>query len=500
MKNILSIDVGTASSKALIINELGKVVASSKEKNTFYYPNHGWVEQNPIEIWKSVLKATNKLLFNSGIRHEDIKAIGIANQRETVIVWDKKTSLPLWNAILWNDRRDYTNLCDEFSREQSEKVLQKTGLHLKSGFSAIKLLWILNNVDGARERAQTGELCFGTINTWLLWNMTGGKIFATDHTNASHTMLFNIHTLSWDDELLNMFNIPKCLLPNIVSSGEFYGETDLDILDSKKPITSMIGDQQSSLFGQCCFQTGDVKCTFGSGSFIMMNTGDNPIVSKHGLLTTIAWKIDKNPVQYALEGLVYSTGSVVDWLKSSLGIIKSTSEIEGLAYSVPDSNGIYFVPAMSGLGSPHWNLSVEGSILGLTPGCNIGHVARAAIEGIVFQLTDVLTAMQKDSHMKITSVKCGGGMSDDSFLMQLQADVFEVDILSSESKEASGMGAAFIAGLVAGVWKDIDEISSLWKFERKFSPSLKKQDVNMMKKNWKHALKSAKLWAEKKVS
>lgn len=495
MEFILSLDAGTSNSRALIVNKQGDVVALEQQAFAQHFPNQGWVEHDPNEIWTVQYDVVRTLLEKTKTNPHEIKAIGITNQRETTIVWERATSKPIWNAIVWNDRRT-KDWCEELGNTNNGKIYEKTGLYLESYFSAPKIAWILNNVPGARERALRGELCFGTVDTWLLWNLTKGKVFATDVSNASRTLLFNIHTLTWDQELLDFFQIPKAMLPEVKSSSALYGETALELFTHPIPITAMIGDQQASLFGHGCYEVGDVKCTFGTGSFMMMHTGQTPAVTGHKLLTTIAWKIGDEPVEYALEGLVYTAGSVVRWLQESMGFIKVPREIEGLAYSVPDTNGVYFVTALSGIASPYWNAHIKGTILGLTPGTNIGHIARATLEGIAHQVTDVLEAMQKDAKKTISFIKCGGGMSENVFLMQVQADYMGVPIARSQGKEITALGAAYLAGLAIGFWKSKKELLSLWKCDRKFEPQMDKEQVKIARKKWQFALKCAELWAK----
>lgn len=495
MKYILSIDAGTTSSRAVLIDQKGEIIGIEQKPFTQHYPDHGWVEHNPLEIYETQMDVISQLLTKSGIYPEDIEGIGITNQRETTVIWDKKTGQPIWNAIVWNDRRTADSFA-EIKAKHSKKVQEKTGLLIESYFSASKIDWLLNNVKGAREKAEAGDLCFGTINTWLLWKMTNGAVFATDVSNASRTLLFNIHTLEWDEELLMLFNIPSQILPKIVSNSEVYGKTDCPTFPFPVPIASMIGDQHASLFGQACFNIGDVKCTYGTGAFMMMNTGQKPVVSKNKLLTTIAWKIGDKPCDYALEGVVYAAGSVVTWLKDKMGLIKTAKEVESLAYSVPDSGGVYFVPALVGLASPYWNAQATGTIFGIRPSTNIGHMARASIEGIAFQVDDVLATMQKDARSEIKRIKFDGGMSENIFLMQIQSDLLGVDIARAHSKEMTALGAAHLAGMAVGFWKDLNEVSELWKSNRKFTPELKKSDVSKMKRSWKHAVKLTHEWAK----
>lgn len=495
MKYVLSIDAGTTSSRALLINKKGELVGVEQKPFTQHYPNHGWIEHDPIELIDTQFDVISQLLTKSGVFPEDIEAIGIANQRETTIVWDKETGEPIWKAIVWNDRRNPDCFSDVKAKHE-KLVHDKTGLFIEPYFSASKIDWILNEVKGARERAENGELLFGTVNTWILWHLTGKKVFATDVSNASRTLLFNIHTLEWDEELLKLFDIPKAMLPAVVSNSEVYGKTDAKIFPFPIPIAGMAGDQQAALFGHACFNIGDAKCTYGTGAFMMMNTGPKPTKSKHKLLTTVAWQLGKTPCEYALEGLVYSAGSAVSWLKNKLGIIKTAKEIESLAYSVPDSGYVYFVPSLNGLACPYWNAHASGSIFGIKASTNIGHIARATLEGIAFQVDDVLSAMQKDTGVAINNIKGDGGMSENVFLLQIQSDLLGVDIARSSSKEMTALGAGYLAGLAVDFWKDRDEIKKLWKSDRKFTQEMKKSDVTLMKKHWKQAVKLTQAWAE----
>ena len=495
MSYILSIDASTTSSRALLLNKKGEILGIEQKPFTQYYPEHGWIEHDPVEIYETQMSVIEQLLIKSGVQSEDIQAIGMTNQRETTLIWDRKTGTPIWNAIVWNDRR--TADCFPKIREKYSKLVKKkTGLLIESYFSASKIDWLLNNVEGAREKAVAGDLCFGTMNTWLLWKMTNGKVFATDVTNASRTLLFNINTLKWDEELLELFNIPAKLLPEVKSNSEIYGNTDCPALPFPIPIASMIGDQHAALFGQACFGVGDVKCTYGTGAFMMMNTGQKPVESKHKLLSTVAWKIGNLNCVYALEGVVYAAGSVITWLQEKMGLIKTPKEIESLAYSVPDSGGVFFVPSLVGLASPYWNAHATGSIFGIRQSTNIGHIARASLEGIAFQVDDVLTAMRKDANLEINHIKLDGGMSENIFLMQIQSSLIGIDTARAYSKEMTALGAAHLAGLAVGFWSSIEELKTLWKSNRKFSPELKKSDVIKMKRSWKHAIKLTHQWTK----
>lgn len=494
MGYILSLDAGTTSSRALIVNKEGEVVALSQKPFRQIYPHPGWVEHDPKEMIETQLLVIQEALEQGNIPPQEIAAIGIANQRETTILWDKKTGETLGNAIVWSDRRT-KEFCDAFSEETQKEVHAKTGLYIEPYFSASKIAYILDHFPGARERAERGDLCFGTVNTFILWHLTDKRIFATDVSNASRTLLFNLHTQSWDRDLLSLFNIPEKILPQIVTNSEIYGETRVHPLTHGVPITSMVGDQQASLFAQNCFREGDLQCTYGTGSFIMMNIGETPALSQHKLLTTVAWKIPPYNMQYAIEGLVYAAGSVVEWLKDGLGIIKSPKEMADLAASVHESGGLSFVPTFNGLASPYWNAHARGVLLGITASTTIGHIARAALEGIAHQVSDVIEAMKQDSKLTLKTMKVGGGMSDNLFLMQVQADLLQTPVARSSQKEMTALGAAYMAGLAIGYWTSIEEISYYWKVDRTFEPLLKKQEVEERKKIWQRAIEITELWA-----
>ena len=495
MTYILAIDAGTTNSRALLIDKNGDVVATEQEPFVQHYPDHGLVEHDPEELWDTQLNVVSQLLEKSGISPSEIDAIGITNQRETTIIWDRVSGKPIWKAIVWSDRRTKDSILE--IKDKHEKMIhEKTGLLVDTYFSASKIKWVLNKVPGSRERAKKGELLFGNVNTYLLWKLTKGEVFATDLTNACRTLLYNIHTHEWDDDLLKLFDVPKEMLPKVVSNSEVYGNTHVDYFGVPIKIASMIGDQQGAMFGHACFDIGDVKCTYGTGSFMLINTGSEPKNSSHHLLTTIAWQIGDNKPEYALEGVVPTAGSAVSWLRDKMGILRSAKEIESLAFSVPDSGGVFFVPSLNGLASPRWNASARGTIFGITASTNIGHIARATLEGIAHQVTDVLEVMHKDTGSEIKQIKVGGGMTEDVFLMQMQTDLFGVDIVRSASKEVSALGAAYLAGLAVGTWKDLDEIRSLWKSDRKFTPELNKSDVKKMRSHWNKAVNLTVKWAD----
>ena len=475
MKYLLTLDAGTSNSRAVITDKSGTLIAISEISFLSHFPNQGWIEQNPKDLWETQLECIIKVMQKAGLTPSDLAAIGITNQRETTIIWDRETGKPIWNAIVWNDRRTKDE-CTALKTKYEKIVQKKTGLFIESYFSASKIAWILNKVDGSKKKAKDGKLCFGTVNTWLLWHLTKGKVFATDVSNASRTLLFNIHTLKWDQELLDIFDIPKEILPEVRSSSETYGYSDLFSNGTLVPISSMIGDQQAALYGHGCIHKGDLQCTYGTACSLMMNIGDTPINKSKKLLTTIAWQRKGEKPIYALEGIVYSAGSLIQWLRDSLGIIKTASEIEGLAYSVPDSGGTYFVPAINGLSAPYWNDHAKGNILGITSSTNIGHIARASLEGIAYQVTDIVSSMIDATDSAIHNIKCGGGMSRNLFLMQMQSDLLHLSIKRSANVEMTAIGCAFLAGLSRGQ----DPLGDL---------------LDRMKKNWLIAIKATEIWA-----
>ncbi len=493
-KFILSLDQGTTSSRAIVFNKEGNIVAIAQKEFTQHYPHSGWVEHDALEIWSSQATVLAESILKAGIKPIDIAAIGITNQRETTIIWDKKTGVPVYNAIVWQDRRT-ADICDRLKKEGHEQMIQeKTGLIVDAYFSATKIKWILDNVDGAREKADIGQLAFGTVDSWLLWNLTGGKVHVTDITNASRTMLFNIHSQKWDDELIKLLDIPVTLLPEVKSSSEVYGETSGDILAVKIPIAGIAGDQQAALFGQMCTQKGMVKNTYGTGCFMLMNIGDKPIISKNKLVTTIAWKIG-DKVQYALEGSIFIGGAVVQWLRDGLGIISSSSEVEKKASKVTDNGGVYLVPAFAGLGAPHWNPYARGMMVGLTRGTTDAHIARAALESIALQTMEVLKAMEADSGTEIKELRVDGGATIDNLLLQIQADVLNTIVIRPKVTETTAIGAAYLAGLAVGFWKDMDEIQQQWQADRAFKPA-ENSNADELIKGWHKAVKACKVWAE----
>ena len=484
-KYILALDQGTSSSRALVFDHDGNVCSVAQMEFTQHFPQPGWVEHDPMEIWASEAAVIAEAISKIGINGKDIAAIGITNQRETTIVWDAETGKPVCNAIVWQDRRTST-FCDELkARGLTDKIREKTGLIIDAYFSGTKIKWILDNVPGARKRAEEGKLRFGTVDSWLVWQLTKGEVHITDVTNASRTMLFNINTLEWDKEMLELLGIPASMLPAVKSSSEVYGYTKTTIFAHEVPIAGIAGDQQSALFGQMCTAPGSVKNTYGTGCFLLMNTGTKPILSKNKLLTTIAWKIG-DTVNYALEGSIFVGGSVVQWLRDGLGIIRSSSEIEALAASVPDNGGVYFVPALTGMGAPYWDQYAHGVICGITRGATAAHIARAALEGIAFQTMDIVSAMEKDAGVKLAELKVDGGASRNNLLMQFQSDVLGAAVVRPKVTETTGMGAAYLAGLAVGFWSSTDEIRGQWQVERTFTPS--EQDVAPLKAGWADAI------------
>lgn len=452
-----------------------------------YFPKSGWVEHNPHEIWASQASVIAEAITKIDVNGLNIAGIGITNQRETTIVWDTDSEEPVYNAIVWQDRRT-SEYCDQLKEEgKAEFIRERTGLIIDAYFSATKIKWILDNVPGARQRAEAGKLRFGTVDTWLIWRLTRGEVHVTDVSNASRTMLFNIHKLDWDDELLSLFDIPRNMMPEVRSSSEIYGHTKTTIFAHKVPIAGIAGDQQSALFGQLCTEPGMVKNTYGTGCFMLMNSGNTPILSKNNLLTTIAWKLG-DQVTYALEGSIFVAGSVVQWLRDGLGIIKSSSEVEELAASVPDTNGVYFVPALTGLGAPWWDQYARGQIVGISRGTTAAHIARAALEGIAFQAMDIVTAMSNDANIPLKSLKVDGGASRNNLMMQFQADILGIPVIRPATTETTALGSAFLAGLATGYWSSMDEIKGLVNMERCFNPLMDTESVTKAKAGWKDAI------------
>lgn len=489
---ILSLDQGTTSSRAIIFDRGGNIVSLAQKEFTQIYPEPGWVEHDPAEIWSTQVAVAAEAIVKGGLTPKDIAALGITNQRETTIVWDKETGKPVHNAIVWQDRRTAA-YCDSLKERFSKTIQEKTGLVIDAYFSATKVAWILDNVPGAREKAVQGTLAFGTVDSWLIWNLTAGAVHATDVTNASRTMLFNIHTVAWDDELLQLFQIPISMLPVVHASSEVLGETAGQILAHKIPIAGVAGDQQAALFGQLCTKKGMVKSTYGTGCFMLMNTGNEPIRSTNNLITTIAWKIGAE-VQYALEGSIFIGGAVVQWLRDGLGIITSSAEIEALALQVADNGGVYFVPAFAGLGAPHWNQFARGTMVGVTRGTTKAHLARAALESIALQTMDVLKAMEKDAHVSIQELRVDGGATVNNLLMQLQATILNTRVIRPAVTEVTALGAAYLAGLGVGFWESIAEIETQWKVDQQFNPEATSNKETIIA-GWQKAIQAATAWA-----
>ncbi len=494
-KYILALDQGTTSSRSVVFDKKGNIVSVAQKEFTQYFPKPGWVEHDPLEIWSSQASTAAEATTKKGIYGADIAAIGITNQRETVVVWDRKTGKPVYNAIVWQDKRTST-YCDELkSQGKSKLIREKTGLVIDSYFSGTKVKWILDNVEGARKKAEAGDLIMGTIDSWLIWNMTKGELHITDVTNASRTLLFNINTLEWDDELLELFNIPKSMLPQVKQSSEIYGSTNPNFFASKIPIAGIAGDQQAALFGQMCTKPGMVKNTYGTGCFMLMNIGEKPIVSENNLLTTVAWSIN-GKTHYALEGSIFIAGAVVQWLRDSLKIIKKSEDVEKLAASVDSTEGVYLVPAFAGLGAPYWNQHAKGSIFGLTRGSTDAHIARAALESIAFQTMDVLKAMEADSKISIKELRVDGGATVNNLLMQFQADVLNTSTVRPKVIETTVMGAAYLAGLAVGFWESLEEIQEIWQVDANFDPTTERKEIEQNIKGWYRAIDAVEYWSK----
>ena len=486
-KYILAIDAGTTSSRAILFDKKGTQVAISQFEFTQIFPKESWVEHNPIEIWKTQLKAINDVVNKANIELDEIDSIGITNQRETTVIWNKKTGKPVYNAIVWQDRRT-AFICDELDGLGKANIFyDKTGLLLDAYFSGTKIKWILDSDQKIRKAADNGELLFGTIDTWLIWNLTKGAIHATDCTNASRTLLFNIHSLKWDDELMEILQIPRSLLPVVFDSSEKIGCTNSQVIGKEIPICGIAGDQQAALFGQMCIEPGDVKNTYGTGCFCMMNTGNKPVKSNNRMLTTIGWKIGNDTV-YALEGSVFIAGAVVQWLRDQLNIINSASEIEDLANTVDDNGGVTFISALSGLGAPYWNPNATGAILGITRGTKKGHIARAALEAIALRSREIIIEMQKDSGRTFNNLKVDGGASNNNLLMQIQSNLIQANVIRPKITETTALGVAFFAGLASGFWESIDQVKSVWEVEKQFSPQKNKNDLLVIS-NWEERIK-----------
>nr|WP_272507261.1 glycerol kinase GlpK [Clostridium aestuarii] len=494
-KYIMALDQGTTSSRCIIFNKKGEIISVAQKEFEQIYPKAGWVEHDPMEIWGTQVGVAQEALAKANISPEDIAGIGITNQRETTVVWNKNTGKPVYNAIVWQCRRT-AGYCDKLREKgMDKKIREKTGLVLDAYFSATKVKWILDNVEGAREQAEKGELLFGNIDTWLIWNLTKGKVYVTDYTNASRTMLYNIHELKWDEELLEILDIPKSMLPEVKPSSYIYGKTNREILGAEIPIAGVAGDQQAALFGQTCFKPGTAKNTYGTGCFLLMNTGEKAVDSKNGLLTTIAVGID-GKVEYALEGSVFIGGAVIQWLRDELRMIKSAPESEKYATAVEDSNGVYLVPAFVGLGAPYWDQYARGTMVGLTRGAKKEHIIRAAVESMAYQTYDVLKAMEQDSEIKLKELKVDGGACANNFLMQFQSDILGVNVARPEVIETTALGAAYLAGLAVGYWKDKEEVAQNWAISRTFNSSMKQEKTEELVKGWHRAVERSKKWEE----
>ena len=492
---IMALDQGTTSSRCILFDKKGNICAMSQKEFTQCYPRPGWVEHNPVEIWSTQLAVATESMALLGVGAEQIEAIGITNQRETTIVWDKNTGEPVYPAIVWQCRRTADMIEALKADGFDEKVKQKTGLIPDAYFSASKIAWILENVPGAKERAQEGELLFGTVDTWLIWNLTKGKVHATDYTNASRTMLFDIHKLCWDEEIMERFGIPSSMLPQVYPSGHLFGKTHSSFLGGGIPIAGVAGDQQAALFGQCCYEQGDVKNTYGTGCFLLMNTGSRAIESQSGLLTTIAAGMSSQ-VEYALEGSVFVAGAGIQWLRDSMGLLQSSVQSETDAESVEDTAGVYVVPAFAGMGAPYWNPYARGTVVGITRGCTREHFIRATLESIAYQTADVLWAMEQDSGLQLKSLKVDGGASANNFLMQFQADVVSTTVYRPKCIETTALGAAYLAGLTVGYWKDKAEIKENWQMDASFKQKISPEKKESLLKGWKKAVKCALIWAE----
>lgn len=494
-KYVLALDQGTTSSRCILFDKKGKICSMAQKEFEQIYPHPGWVEHNPREIWSSQLAVAIEAMAMVGAKPEDISGIGITNQRETTIVWDKETGEPVYNAIVWQCRRTADMIDDLIAAGLEETVKEKTGLIPDAYFSASKIAWILENVEGAREKAEEGRLLFGTVDTWLIWHLTKGKVHVTDYTNASRTMLFDIHNLCWDKEILEYFKIPENMLPEVKPSSYIYGYTDTSVLGGEIPIAGAAGDQQAALFGQCCFEPGEVKNTYGTGCFLLMNTGEKAIQSESGLLTTIAAGTGEH-VEYALEGSVFVAGAAIQWLRDGMRMIKSAPQSEEYAAAVEETGGVYVVPAFAGLGAPYWNPHARGTIVGLTRGCSKEHFIRATLESIAYQTVDVLEAMEKDSGIDLKSLKVDGGASANNFLMQFEADILNTEVRRPECIETTALGAAYLAGLATGYFKDKAEICENWQLGRSFTSQMVNEKRKALLRGWKKAVKCALLWAE----
>ena len=495
MKYIMSLDQGTTSSRCILFDRQGNNCASAQKEFQQHYPQPGWVEHDAEEIWNTTLEVSREAMEKLGVKAEDIAAIGITNQRETTVVWDRKTGKPIANAIVWQCRRTSDIIDGLVERGLSDEIRDKTGLVPDAYFSGTKIKWLLDNVPGAREKAEKGELAFGTIDTWLIWKLTGGRVHVTDVTNASRTMIFNIHTLEWDDELLKILDIPKSMLPEVKPSSCVYGKTDAGLYGGEIEIAGAAGDQQCALFGQCCFTPGEMKNTYGTGCFLLMNTGDKPVKSNNGLVTTIAVGFEDH-VEYALEGSIFIAGAAVQWLRDELKLVKEAPESQAIAESVPDTAGGYVVPAFTGLGAPYWDQRARGCVVGITRGFNRSHLIRATLESLAYQTNDIAKAMEQDSNITITQLKVDGGASANDFLLQFQSNILNCDVFRPKCIETTALGAAYLAGLAVGYWKSRDDVKSNWSIDRIFKSNLDEKEREAVLKGWHKAVRCARIWAE----
>lgn len=493
-KYIMALDQGTTSARCILYNKKGEIISTAQKEFKQIYPENGWVEHDPMEIWSVQLGVAQEAMYKVNCTHENIEAIGITNQRETTVVWDKNTGEPIYNAIVWQCRRT-ASYCDELKKDESlvKAIKEKTGLLIDAYFSGTKLRWILENVQGARQRAEKGELLFGTIETWLIWKLTYGKVYVTDYSNASRTMMFNINTLSWDEDILNILDIPKSMLPKPMPSSKVYGLTDKSIFGGEIPIAGAAGDQQASLFGLTCFEAGECKMTYGTGGFMLMNTGDKPVFSQNGLLTTIAWGLD-GEIKYALEGSVFVAGAAVQWLRDEMGIVKTSAETEAMAMSVEDTKGVFFVPGFVGLGAPYWDPYARGLIIGLTRETNKNHVVRATLEALGYQTKELADAMASDCKADIKALKVDGGAAANNFILQFQSDIMNTEVIRPSCIETTSLGAAYLAGLATGYWKDKEDIIQNFLVDRKFTPSMEDDKRDRLVKDWKRAVERSKDW------
>ena len=492
---MMALDQGTTSSRCILFNKAGEIISVAQQEFEQIYPQPGWVEHDPLEIWATQMSVAIAAMGKAGVTASQVQGIGITNQRETTVVWNKYTGLPVYNAIVWQCRRTSEYIDTLKEKGYDKTILEKTGLIADAYFSGSKIKWILDNVPGAREAAEQGDLLFGTIDTWLIWKLTGGEVHVTDYTNASRTMLYNIHDLCWDDELLSLMDIPKSMLPEVKPSSCLYGHTNEGILGGRIAISGAAGDQQAALFGQCCFEPGEAKNTYGTGCFLLMNTGEEAVKSNNGLLTTIAASSD-GKVRYALEGSIFMAGAAIQWLRDEMQLIQTSKESEECALAVKDSNGVYVVPAFTGLGAPHWDQYARGTVVGLTRGVNKNHFVRATLESLAYQTYDVLKAMESDSGIRLAALKVDGGASANNFLMQFQADVLDTKVERPECVETTALGAAYLAGLAVGYWKDMDDVKENWKLERTFEPNMAENVRTLNINGWHEAVKRSAAWAK----